>query len=429
MPLPIENSDKFYWQALGVIKGTLRKEKSITRKKDVYSILYRGREYPVFSSRRRFEERKNFDLDQERLYMIYPTPKAKKPIHLIKEDHGERKAKAIALIPNGIRALFDADPYAKKLLRRQIGLMKPGVIDGIFTIAKKYTAQEEAYAAGIFNVLKEILVERNDDLVSDEGIRIAFSILGLLNHAFCDQLYHPDSNKPDRSFLCSFFRSSKMSRESKRQGVLFDTLSFSLVGYSESENGLFLNKEGQPLEEQLADGEFLLSGAWKPWKRDATKATFSCHLNERTDRDLATTPMGCEKKKKLTIFLNKEDPQLMESCYGKAIAKLIPAMNVFSVNEFRPCEEMHPILSPKALNASRKEASKQKREEKKAKTQNKTNVPSLNKDLGAIDNFDAVKDADTIDNLGRRRRKVGNQGLLHDKATKAQVSNLSAAVD
>lgn len=424
MPLPpVESEDeKFYWQALGVLKGTLLKDKPAIHKNDQYSILYRGREYPVFPSRRRFEQRKNFDLNKERLYLVYPVPKAKKPIHLIREDYGIKKSQAIALLPNGIRQLFDVDPYAKKLLRKQIGLMKAGVLEELFTTSKaKPTPQDESFANAIFNVLKEMFLDQNKDFITGQGSRIASSLIGLLNYGCCNQLYSPETPCPERAFLGTFFRSLKASKEQKRSGIMLDTLSFALVGFSDGYGDMYLSKEGKPLEQELISGEFLLSGEWKPWKKDRTKASFTSRLNENTDRDLSITPIGCEKKKKLTIFLDREDPQLKEKCYGKAIVDFIAPLNTFALLEFQPCEEMHPALTSKTLATLRKrKARKRRRARKRAEAaRNNKAATRLNEDLRAEDNFNAVKNTDTIDQFGSRGREVRNQGLLDDKTTEA----------
>ena len=383
MSTPIETikNDAPYWQAIGVLRGELQSYLPAKGKNQIFSLLYHGREYPVLPSKSRFEQQKDFDLSKERLYLVYPRPRAQKAYHLLNRDYGQARAKLLNFVPNGIGALYERGSWSRDYINEKAPqMMARDNLTRLFDVAHRLPKMEDSRLAySVFKLLKGVLHQKNE-LANAEEKKIARQTLSLLNRALCDQLYHPESDDPASAFLRGWIQSSCLNTELDRwaKGMLFDTMSFVLVGYSDTEGSEYLDKDGNPLEQPMGDGDFILSGHWQRWQGAPlldnqhrplldfngrlvydspegrpTKATFTSHLNKKVGRDFKRTPLGAEDPKRLIIFLNREEPEIVDKCYGRAIAKFSPRLNIFNLRDFVETEAIAAPLTAKNLVAQK----------------------------------------------------------------------------
>jgi hypothetical protein len=377
-----------YYQAIGVIRGTPKADIPANGKNRRFWINYHGRDYPLLPSNSRFEQSSRFDLNKERLFLVYPQPRTYKPFALLNRDYGYNRSQALLGVKHGLTQLYKTDQWCNKFLRETPILFRQSRstnmdewltgdgsprfnIDDLFDPCVEVKNEElKKSSYYLFLMLKKLLNEQNTR-PSPQAKEIGFRVLSLLNGGLCDQLYHPGTERSQRTkaFAANWRRSRTFAKNAGISSFkkMFYSLSFALVAFSDEES-FFVDSIGRNMQ----DGEFLLSGSWSPWVQDLDEeealcldkpryATFSSHLNRNSPRNFSKTAIqSCSVPKRLIIHQNSSAHEIKRDCYGSAIAAFDPFYNTFSIKEFQEVGKMPAPLKAEELIALQKKQGKPK---------------------------------------------------------------------
>lgn len=342
---------KGYWQALGVLRGTLQKEDSNKGGGKYHSLFYNDRSYSVFPSKGLFEAYRE-DLEEEKLYLVYPVSEMKKPYQLLKGEFGVSRAEQLALFPEYLEQLYRSSPIVRQALDSDYAkLLQANLREKLFGDSPYIPKMEDSTDAVLpFYFLNHLSMIAPQ--LDDEERVTAWRMIHAFNEGLGDTLFHPNVREPKVYLHEKRVRERETGQWAK--AGLCNTLSFELVGFS-NEKDLYLDEDGKPLKGGLRNGEFYLSGRWKPWKKNPSKAFFTSRMNASSDKDLGTVAStAAQSKKELSIFLDQDNPQIKEDGFFGAVTKFNNRFNCFQVQEV--IEEYEQMDAP--LNLFTKKGSK-----------------------------------------------------------------------